>query len=98
MTNRWTNQKNQKVCIPHYVCKEAKQYKKSKYYGTYILRGGEKETNISKKRNNFFRIIDTSKERNKGQICKTETYENLIKIIKYLNPKKNIEKKIKRDM
>ena len=74
------------------------KYKKSKYYGTYILRGGEKETNITKKRNNFFRIIDTSKDRNKGQICKTETYENLIKIIKYLNPQINTKEKMKRDM
>lgn len=74
-----------------------KNYKKSKYYGTYILRGGEKETNINKKRNNFFRIIDTSKERNKGQICKTETYENLVEIIKYLNPNFDTRKKMKRD-
>ena len=65
-----------------------KKYREKDYYGTYILRGGEDEINIAKKRRNFFRIVNTEGSRNKGQICKTDKIENLVKVIKYLEDKK----------
>ena len=69
--------------------KTMEKYKKSKYYGTYIYRGGEEEKYLSSKQETFFRIIDTSNEKNKGIICtKSVGVPKLKEIIKYLDKDK----------
>ena len=40
-------------------------YKKSKYYGSYIYRGGEQIDDIVKRKREFFRIIDADFEQEK---------------------------------
>lgn len=67
------------------------KYKQSKYYGTYILRGGENEEFIADKKKNFFRIIDNSNERNKGIMCLFNSTANNIKILKYLDTEKKYD-------
>ena len=39
------------------IKKLMEKYKKAKYYGTYICRGGENEKNIAKKKRNFIRFV-----------------------------------------
>ena len=65
--------------------KTMEKFKKSKYYGSYILRGGENEKYVSDKKKIFFRIIDNTNPRNKGKVCKFENVDNLIKILNYID-------------
>ena len=64
------------------------KFKKSKYYGSYILRGGEDEKYIADKKKIFFRIVDNSNPRNKGKVCKNYGIHNLINILEYLDTDK----------
>lgn len=63
-------------------------YKKAKYYGTYICRGNEDEKNLSKKKRNFIRFVNNENPKSKGQVCRTEKTENIIKILKYIDTEK----------
>ena len=64
------------------------RYKKSKYYGSYIYRGGEQIEDVVKRRREFFRIIDTSNPRNKGRVCVNTSTEEIQKILKSVDTKK----------
>ena len=63
-------------------------YKKAKYYATYICRGNEDEKNIAKKKRNFIRLVNNENPKSKGQVCRTEKTENIIKILKYIDTNK----------
>ena len=63
-------------------------YKKSKYYGSYIYRGGEQIDDIVKRKREFFRIIDTSNPRNKGIVCTSIGIEKIQQILKIVDKKK----------
>jgi hypothetical protein len=63
-------------------------YKKSKYYGSYIYRGGEQIDDIVKRKREFFRIIDTSNPRNKGIVCTSIGIEKIQQILKSVDKKK----------
>lgn len=79
----------------NYINKIMEKYRVHPYYGTYILRGGEGESNIYKKRKNFFRIVKKEEgNKNKGLICKTDSSDKLKEIYyiisgKTLNVKRN---------
>ena len=64
------------------------KYKKAKYYATYICRGNEDEKNIAKKKRNFIRLVNNENPKSKGQVCRTEKTENIIKILKYIDSDK----------
>ena len=64
------------------------KYKKGKYYGSYIMRGGETEKDISNREMFFFRIVDNSNLRNKGLVCKNWSVDNLKPIVKFLDTEK----------
>ena len=68
------------------------KYKKSKYYGSYIYRGGEQSKDIVSRRRDFFRIIDTSNPRNKGRVCINTSAEDIVKILKFLDKDKKYKK------
>ena len=63
-----------------------KNYRSSKYYGSYIYRGGETEKSFADREKTFFRIVDTSNKRNKGLVCSHATLGKLKPILKYLDP------------
>lgn len=58
-----------------------KRFKKNKYYGSYILRGGKDDKFYEDKIKNFFRIINNENPKNKGIICKSITPINRMKKI-----------------
>lgn len=60
-------------------------FRKSKYYGSYIMRGGETEKDIVKREQNFFRIVDNSNPRNKGLTCTSGVVANLLEVFKWLD-------------
>ena len=64
------------------------KFKKSKYYGSYIYRGGEQIEDLVKRRREFFRIVDTTNERNKGRVCVNNTATEVQKVLKYIDNKK----------
>jgi hypothetical protein len=72
-----------------------KNYRSSKYYGTYILRGGEMEKTFAEKELSFFRIVDNRNPRNKGLVCKTGKLENLKPVLKFLDKEKLYTKMLK---
>lgn len=63
-------------------------YRKSKYYGTYILRGSENEKDLVKKERSFFRIVDNTNPRNKGLVCGSGKVKNLKPILTYVDTEK----------
>jgi hypothetical protein len=63
-------------------------YRKAKYYATYICRGNEDEKNIAKKKRNFIRLVNNENPKSKGQVCRTEKTENIIKILKHIDTNK----------
>ena len=65
-----------------------RKYKKSKYYGSYIYRGGEQEKNYTLRQREFFRIIDSTNPRNKGRVCANNNSEVLQDVLKYLDKDK----------
>lgn len=67
-----------------------KDYTKSKYYGSIIYRGGQ--GTIFEKEKQFFRIIDTSNEKNRGKVCSCYGIEELKKIYYYLDTEKKYAK------
>ena len=64
------------------------KFKKSKYYGSYIYRGGEQIKELSKRKKEFFRIVDTSNPRNKGRVCINNDFKEVQKIIEFLDTDK----------
>ena len=73
------------------------KYSKYEYYGTYILRGGESKDYIVEKERTFFRIIDNSNPKSKGQVCSTvQPYRKLEDILKYLDVDKKYTGKLKK--
>ena len=64
------------------------KYKKSKYYGSFIYRGGEQEKIYEKRKREFFRIIDSTNPRNKGRVCSNNNSDVLQNVLKYLDKEK----------
>lgn len=64
------------------------KYRKSRYYGTYILRGAETEKDLAKKELTFFRYVDNANARNKGLVCTNGGVEKIKPIIRYLDTDK----------
>jgi hypothetical protein len=60
-------------------------FRKSKYYGSYIMRGGETEKDIVKREQDFFRIVDNSNPRNKGLTCTSGVVDRLKEVLKWLD-------------
>lgn len=75
-----------------YYDKLLEKYKKSKYYGSYIYRGGEQIEDLVKRRREFFRIVDTENVRNKGRVCVNNTATEVQKVLKYIDDKKEYTK------
>ena len=68
------------------------KFKKSKYYGSYIYRGGNIDDPLYKRKKEFFRIIDTSNPRNKGRVCINNKGEDIVKVLKFLDTDKKYKK------
>ena len=64
-----------------------KKYRKAKYYGSYIMRGGETEKDVIKRERNFFRIVDNGNPRNKGLTCTSYVVDTLKPLVEYLDDK-----------
>ena len=60
-------------------------FRKSKYYGSYIMRGGETEKDIVMRERSFFRIVDNSNPRNKGLTCTSGVVEKLVEVLRWLD-------------
>jgi len=65
-----------------------KRFRDSKYYGSYIYRGGEQFEDVEKREREFFRIIDTSNPRNKGKVCVNNSAEDVRDILKFIDKEK----------
>ena len=87
----------------NYYDRILEKYKKFKFYGSYIYRGGEKvdkknigtfeESNkILRRQADFFRIVDTSNPRNKGKVCKNYPTDDIVSVLKYTDTKKKYTK------
>lgn len=61
------------------------KFRKSKYYGFYIMRGGETEKNIAIREEGFFRIVDNSNPRNKGLTCTSGVVDKLNEVLRWLD-------------
>jgi hypothetical protein len=58
------------------------RFKKSRFYGSKIYRGGEQEKNIVSRRKEFFRIVDTSFNRNTGRVCVNKKTEDIQEVLR----------------
>lgn len=66
-----------------------KKYKESKFYGSYIFRGGEQEPVLKKRQKEFFRIIDTKNKNNKGRVCASFPVDFIQEVLKFLDTGKD---------
>lgn len=92
---RDTDQKEEFVytkLFDNFYDKLLSKYKKSKYYGSYIYRGGEQRERLRDREKEFFRIVDTSNPRNKGKVCINNTAEEIREVIKFLDTKGKYKK------
>jgi hypothetical protein len=99
---RDTNQKEEYIytkLFDNFYEKILEKYKKSKYYGSYIYRGGEQKEKINDRKKEFFRIVNTSNPRNKGKVCINNTGGEIKEVIQFLDTsgkyKKYYQEKIK---
>jgi hypothetical protein len=67
-----------------YLDSVMEEYRKHKYYATYIYRGGENEE-LVKRRENFFRIKESAEVKNRGRQCGTFDKDVIRSILKYLD-------------
>jgi len=72
-----------------------KDFRKSKFYGTYISRGGENLKYLVDRQKNFFRIVDNENPRNKGLQCKNGTIEFLKEVLVFIDRKKQYQNLLK---
>ena len=72
-----------------------KDFRKSKFYGTYISRGGENLKYLVDRQKNFFRIVDNENPRNKGLQCKNGTVEFLKEVLVFIDRKKQYQNLLK---
>lgn len=61
------------------------RFKKYRFYGSKIYRGGEQEKNIVSRRKEFFRIVDTSFKRNTGRVCVNKKTEDIQEVLKEID-------------
>jgi len=64
------------------------KFRKVKYYGSYIYRGGEQEETYDRRKEEFFRVIDNSNPRNKGRVCVNNSFNFLQDVLKYIDTEK----------
>ena len=76
----------------NYYDKLMKKYKKSRFYGSYIFRGGEQEPILKKRQKEFFRIIDTKNKNNKGRVCTSFPVDFIQEVLKFLDTGKEHKK------
>ena len=69
----------------NYYDKLMEKYKKSRFYGSYIFRGGEQEPVLKKRQKEFFRIIDTKNKNNKGRVCTSFPVDFIQEVLKFLD-------------
>ena len=67
------------------------KFRKVKYYGSYIYRGGEQEETYDRRKEEFFRVIDNSNPRNKGRVCVNNSFNFLQDVLKYIDTEKKHE-------
>lgn len=72
----------------NYYDKLMEKYKKSRFYGSYIFRGGEQEPVLKKRQKEFFRIIDTKNKNNKGRVCTSFPVDFIQEVLKFLDTAK----------
>jgi hypothetical protein len=77
-----------------------KRFREAKYYGSYIMRGGETEKDIVTRERNFFRIVDNTNTRNKGLTCTSGVVDNLKPLVRYLDDegeyKNSLDEKVRK--
>ena len=61
------------------------RFKKYRFYGSKIYRGGEQEKNIVSRRKEFFRIVDTSFKRNTGRVCVNKKTEDIQEVLREID-------------
>ena len=69
----------------NYYDKLMEKYKKSRFYGSFIFRGGEQEPILKKRQKEFFRIIDTKNKNNKGRVCTSFPVDFIQEVLKFLD-------------